>query len=57
VEIGLGGMRQRAKEFGGDLRLSDAQPGDAYRGNDSDKAVDIPEPSRSSLAADVKLQR
>lgn len=27
VGIGLGGMRQRAKEFGGDLRLSNAQPG------------------------------
>jgi signal transduction histidine kinase len=27
VGIGLGGMRQRAKEFGGELRLRNAQPG------------------------------
>jgi signal transduction histidine kinase len=27
VGIGLGGMRQRAKEFGGELRLQNAQPG------------------------------
>lgn len=27
IGIGLGGMRQRAKEFGGELRLSNAQPG------------------------------
>jgi signal transduction histidine kinase len=27
VGIGLGGMRQRAKEFGGELRLKNAQPG------------------------------
>jgi signal transduction histidine kinase len=27
VGIGLGGMRQRAKEFGGDLRLENAKPG------------------------------
>jgi signal transduction histidine kinase len=27
VGIGLGGMRQRAKEFGGQLRLQNAQPG------------------------------
>ena len=27
IGIGLGGMRQRAKEFGGELRLSNTQPG------------------------------
>jgi signal transduction histidine kinase len=27
VGIGLGGMRQRAKEFGGELRLKNADPG------------------------------
>jgi PAS domain S-box-containing protein len=27
VGIGIGGMRQRAKEFGGELRLTNAQPG------------------------------
>jgi PAS domain S-box-containing protein len=27
IGIGLGGMRQRAKEFGGELRLCNAQPG------------------------------
>ncbi len=27
IGIGLGGMRQRAKEFGGELRLRDANPG------------------------------
>jgi PAS domain S-box-containing protein len=27
IGIGLGGMRQRAKEFGGELRLSNVQPG------------------------------
>ncbi|HEY6769092.1 MAG TPA: PAS domain-containing protein [Candidatus Sulfotelmatobacter sp.] len=27
VGIGLGGMKQRAREFGGELRLSNAQPG------------------------------
>jgi PAS domain S-box-containing protein len=27
VGVGIGGMRQRAKEFGGELRLTNAQPG------------------------------
>jgi two-component system, NarL family, sensor kinase len=27
VGVGIGGMKQRAKEFGGELRLSNAQPG------------------------------
>jgi len=25
--VGIGGMRQRAKEFGGELRLTNNQPG------------------------------
>jgi len=25
--VGIGGMKQRAKEFGGELRLTNAQPG------------------------------
>ena len=27
VGVGIGGMKQRAKEFGGELRLSNADPG------------------------------
>ena len=27
VGIGIGGMKQRAKEFGGELRLTNTQPG------------------------------
>ncbi len=27
VGVGIGGMKQRAKEFGGELRLSNVQPG------------------------------
>ena len=27
VGVGIGGMKQRAKEFGGELRLTNAQPG------------------------------
>jgi signal transduction histidine kinase len=27
VGVGIGGMKQRAKEFGGELRLSKADPG------------------------------
>jgi signal transduction histidine kinase len=27
VGVGIGGMKQRAKEFGGELRLTNAHPG------------------------------
>ena len=27
VGVGIGGMKQRAKEFGGELRLTNTQPG------------------------------
>lgn len=47
VGIGLGGMRQRAKEFGGELRLQNAHPGTLIE-------VTIPLKSRSSDEQDTQ---
>ena len=35
IGVGIGGMRQRIKEFGGELLLRKAQPGYDRRGRDS----------------------
>ena len=35
VGVGIGGMKQRAREFGGELRLRNADPGTAPRTHDS----------------------
>jgi PAS domain S-box-containing protein len=46
VGVGIGGMRQRAKEFGGDVRLSNANPG---------TLVELTIPLRSVLREDAAV--
>ena len=43
IGIGINGMRQRVKEFGGDLRLQNANPGTLLE-------VVIPDRSMASIA-------
>ena len=47
VGVGIGGMRQRAKEFGGDVRLTNANPG---------TLVELTLPFRGVLREDPVLQ-
>jgi signal transduction histidine kinase len=44
VGVGIGGMKQRAKEFGGELRLTNADPGTLLELRIPSSSV-LPEPS------------